>query len=92
MDTIELKPGVAPTPTHLSALVKTMREKKVALIVREQHFDAKTPSWLAEQSGSKVAVIGVMANALPGTETFVKFSETNLRNILKAFGREPKAL
>lgn len=84
VDTIEFKPGVAPTPTHLAELVKKMKEQKVALIVREQQYDAKTPAWLAEQTGAKVAVIGTMANALPGTETFVKLSETNLAHLLEA--------
>ena len=42
--------------------------------MREQQFDAKTPAWLAEQTGAKVAVIGTMANSLPGTETFIKLS------------------
>lgn len=89
VDAVELKPGVAPTPTHLAALVKKMKEQKVPLIVREQHFDAKTPAWLADQTGAKVAVVGVMANALPGADSYVKFCETNLRNLLKALGKEP---
>ena len=84
VDTIELKPGISPTPTHLAELVRKMKEQKVALIVREQQFDAKTPAWLAEQTGAKVAVVGTIANSLPGTETFIKLSETNLRNLLKA--------
>ncbi len=84
VDTIEFKPGVAPTPTHLAELVKKMKEQKVTLIVREQQYDAKTPAWLAEQTGAKVAVIGTMANALPGTETFIKLSETNLNHLLEA--------
>ncbi len=86
-DTIELKPGVAPTPTHLAKLVKEMKEQGVTLIVREQQYDAKTPDWLAAQTGAKVAVIGTMAGALPDTETYVKLSETNLRNLLNALGK-----
>lgn len=88
VDTIELKPGIAPTPTHLAQLVKKMKEQGVGLIVREQQYDHKTPAWLAEQTGAKVAVIGTMANSLPGTETFIKLSETNIRNILKALGKD----
>lgn len=84
VDTIELKPGVAPTPTHLAELVAKMKERKVTLIVREQQYDAKTPAWLAEQTGAKVAVVGTMANSLPGAETFIKLSEANLRSLLKA--------
>ncbi len=88
VDTIELKPGIAPTPTHLAQLVKKMKEQGVALIVREQQYDAKTPAWLAERTGAKVAVIGTMANSLPGTGTFIKLSEANIRNILKALGKD----
>ena len=84
VDTLELKPGVSPTPTHLAVLVKKMKEQAITLIVREQQYDAKTPAWLAEQTGAQVAVIGTMANSLPGTETFIKLSEANLANLLKA--------
>jgi len=90
IDTVELKPGIPPTPTHLASLVKRMKELKVAIIVREQQFDMKLPSWLADQTGAKVAVVATMANALPGTDTFVKFSEANLRSLLKAAGKEPQ--
>ena len=86
VDTLELKPGVAPTPTHLEALVKEMKEKNVKLIVREQQYDAKVCEWLANETGAKIAVIGTMANALPGTETFEKFSEHNIKAILEATG------
>lgn len=83
-DTIELKPGIAPTPTHLAELVRKMKEQRISLIVREQQYDAKTPAWLAEQTGAKVAVVGTMANSLPGTATFIALSEANLKNLLKA--------
>lgn len=86
---VEFKPGVPPTPKHLEQLVKLMLAQDVKLIVREQHFDAKTCDWLAAQTGAKVAVIGVMAKALPGTETFDRFAERNLRAILQAAGKAP---
>ena len=88
IDTVELKPGVAPTPTHLAKLVKKMKEQSVALIVREHQYDAKIPAWLAAQTGAKVAVVGTMANFTPGAETYINFCETNLRNILKASGKD----
>jgi zinc/manganese transport system substrate-binding protein len=87
--TIELKPGVAPTPTHLERLVQLMKQEHVQLIVREQQYDPKTPQWLAENTGAKVATIGTMGKALPDTDTFIKFSERNLRNILDALGKAP---
>lgn len=82
--TIEPKPGVPPTPSHLAALVEEMKAKGVKLIVREQQYDAKTPEWLAEKTGAKVAVIGSMANALPDSASFEKISERNVDALLKA--------
>lgn len=87
--TLELKPGVAPTPTHLEQLVQKMKQEHVALIVREQQYDPKTPQWLAENTGAKVATIGTMAKALPDTDTFIKMSEHNLKAILAAAGKAP---
>jgi len=89
VDTIEVKPGVAPTPAHLARLVEGMKARGVELIVREQQYDAKTPAWLAERTGAKIAVIGTMANSSPGTETYIKLCEANLRSLLKALGKEP---
>jgi ABC-type Zn uptake system ZnuABC Zn-binding protein ZnuA len=87
--TLEPKPGVAPTPTHLEKLVADMKSAGAVLVVREQQYDAKMPAWLAENTGAKVAVIGTMGKALPGTETFIKMSEQNLRSILTALGKAP---
>ncbi len=88
IDTIELKPGIPPTPTHIASLVNAMKAQHVGLIVREQQFEAKTPEWLAQQTGAKIAVIGVMANALPGADTFIKLSEENIKALLRAVGKE----
>jgi zinc/manganese transport system substrate-binding protein len=86
LDTVELKPGVAPTPTHLEALVKEMKAQNVKLIVREQQYEAKTCEWLAEQTGARIAVIGTMANSFPGVDSFEKLSEHNLKALLDAVG------
>lgn len=82
--TIELKPGVAPTPAHLEELVKVMREKKVGIIIQEQQYERRTAAWLAENTGAKVAVIGTMGNWTKGTQTFFDFVEKNLRSISDA--------
>ncbi|OGS42639.1 MAG: hypothetical protein A2506_02150 [Elusimicrobia bacterium RIFOXYD12_FULL_66_9] len=87
--TLEVKPGVAPAPSHLEKLVQLMRQEKVRLIVREQQYAPKLPEWIAEKTGAKVAVIGTMAKALPGTDTYIKMSEHNLKALLDALGAKP---
>jgi len=84
VSTLELKPGVAPTPTHLTELVALMKAQDIKLIVREQQYDPKQCEWLAAQTGAKIAVVGTMAHAFPDTETFIKFSEHNINSLLEA--------
>lgn len=88
IDTIELKPGVPPTPTHLQNLVIEMKQDQVKLIVCEQHFSPESCEWLSGETGAKIAVIGVMGKAFPGTDTWAKFQEHNLKSILKAAGQD----
>jgi len=87
VDTIELKPGVPPTPTHLESLVERMKQEGVKLIVCEQHFSPKSCEWLADKTGAKIAVIGVMANAFPDADSYLKFEEHNLKAVLEAAGK-----
>lgn len=87
IDTVELKPGVAPTPTHLEALVREMKAQGVKILVREQHFEAKTPQWLSDQTGAKIAVIGVMGNSMPETKTWVELMDKNLKDLVAAAGK-----
>lgn len=87
--TLEPKPGVAPGPSHIEKLVGLMKRDGVSIIVREQQYDPKFPRFLADKTGAKIAVIGTMAKALPGTETFIKMSENNLKAILAAAGKAP---
>lgn len=87
--TLEPKPGIAPTPAHLEALVETMKQQHVTLIIREQQYDPKMPEFLASKTGARVAVIATMAKALPGTDTFISLSEHNLQALLNAAEKKP---
>jgi ABC-type Zn uptake system ZnuABC Zn-binding protein ZnuA len=87
VDTVELKPGVPPTPPHLSKLVDEMKAQQVKLVVRESQYSANDADWLAEQTGAKVAVIGVMAHAFADTPTFIAFQEHNIKALLAAIGK-----
>ena len=84
VDTVELKPGVPPTPTHLERLVREMKAQGVRLIVREQHFEAGTVEWLAKQTGARIALIGVMGDSLPDTDSWEKLMDKNLGNVAAA--------
>jgi zinc/manganese transport system substrate-binding protein len=81
---VEPKPGIAPSPSHLEALVKTMRTEKAQLILREVQYSDKTAQWLAAQTGAKVATVAVMGGAFPDSGTYFGMIEHNLKAMREA--------
>jgi zinc/manganese transport system substrate-binding protein len=82
--TVELKPGIASTPTHLEKLAQQMKAEKVPLILREAQYTDKTARWLAQQTGARIAAVATMAGAFPDSSTYFGMIEHNFRAIVDA--------
>lgn len=65
LDTLEPKPGIPPSPTHLTALIPKMRAEHVRLIVIEPYRERSNPDFVAESTGARVVVLPAMP---PATE------------------------
>jgi ABC-type Zn uptake system ZnuABC Zn-binding protein ZnuA len=81
---IELKPGVPPPPAHLSALIKTMRERGARIVVREPHEPQRTPAFVAEKAGAIVVTLAPSVGALPNTGDYLALFDTNIEALAKA--------
>ena len=82
--TVELKPGIAPTPRHLQELAELMKAQQVPLLIHEIQYPSDTAQWLAQQSGAKIADIATMGNAFPDSATYFGMIEHNIRAVLDA--------
>jgi zinc/manganese transport system substrate-binding protein len=80
---IELKPGIEPTPTHLVNLVEKMKQQKVGLVIYGPQSD-RIPRQLASQTGAKAVRLYSTAGGRPETDTYIKFIDYNMRNLLEA--------
>ncbi|MBV9079637.1 MAG: zinc ABC transporter substrate-binding protein, partial [Elusimicrobia bacterium] len=82
--TIELKPGIPPTPRHLEELVPTMKSEKCDLILREVQYSNDTAQWLATQTGAKIATVATMGGAFPDSGTYFGMIDHNIKAVLDA--------
>jgi ABC-type Zn uptake system ZnuABC Zn-binding protein ZnuA len=89
--TIETKPGVPPTASHLEELVAMMKREGVKLVIREIAYEMPLAKTVAERAGARVATISTLAGGLPGTDAYLDFIEANLRALVAAVrsGEEP---
>jgi zinc/manganese transport system substrate-binding protein len=81
--TIEVKPGIPPTPGHLEDLLNAMQRQKVKVIIREISYDPGTAQSLAERTGARVAKISALAGGL-GKPGYFDSIEANLRSLVAA--------
>jgi zinc/manganese transport system substrate-binding protein len=89
VDTIETKPGVPATPSHLEALVDTMKRDQVKLVIREIAYEMPLAETVAERTGAHVATISSMAGGLPGTSGYIDSVEANLQALVDAATAAP---
>ena len=83
LGTIELKPGIEPTPNHLIALTQKMQQEKAQLIIFGPQSD-RFPRQLASQTGATVVRLQSIAGGSPETDTYIKFIDFNLKKLLAA--------
>jgi len=81
--TVEVKPGIEPTPNHLVGLVQRMKEEKAQLIIYGPQSD-RFPRQLASQTGAKPLKLPDMVGGEPEADTYIKMIDYNIRTMLGA--------
>jgi zinc/manganese transport system substrate-binding protein len=69
--TIELKPGIDPTPRHITELIASMKAEHVSIVVREPQFPEKVPSLIAQQTGAALIKLPIMPGGVANTSTYI---------------------
>ena len=69
--TIELKPGIDPTPRHIEELIYTMKSEHVTLVVREPQFPEKVPALIAKETSATLVKLPIMPGGVPDTATYI---------------------
>jgi ABC-type Zn uptake system ZnuABC Zn-binding protein ZnuA len=55
--TVEPKPGIQPSPSHLSDLAQRMKQKNIHLILQANYYQDKFSKLLADKSGARVLTL-----------------------------------
>ena len=84
--TIELKPGIDPTPRHIEQLTAAMKAERVPVVVREPQFPEKVPKRVAEQAGTTMITLPIMPGGVPHTETYITMMDYIVQTMAAAAG------
>ncbi len=82
--TIEIRPGIDPTPAHVADLIERMRQNKVDLVIRELHYPAGLASTVAQSTGAKLVEIPSMVRGVPEAKDYISLIDYNVRTLVNA--------
>lgn len=68
--TLEPKPGIEPSPTHISALVPRIKSENVKLILIETFRSRRTPERVAQETGAKLLVLPESTGGVPQAQDY----------------------
>ena len=83
---IEDRPGIPPSPQHLAALVRTMRERRVKVVLVESWYPTDVPAAVARNAGARVVVVPQSPGATKGTDTYIAHMDALVGAIARALG------
>ncbi len=87
VDTLEPKPGIPPSPTHLAKLIPKMKALGVRLIIVEPNRERQNPEFVAEKTGARVLLLPIMPG---GEETvdYITLIDYSVRRVAGALGTQ----
>jgi zinc/manganese transport system substrate-binding protein len=81
---LEPKPGIPPSPSHLTEVIEKMKAQKIKAIIVEPFHDRKIAEKVASSTGAKVADFAQYPEALPDTDSYVKLIDTLVSRLAAA--------
>lgn len=68
--TIESKPGIPPSPKHVTNLVNMMREKNIRIILAANYFDQRKVKIVANRTDAEAVIVPLYVGGAPGVEDY----------------------
>jgi len=84
VNTIEPKPGIPPSASHVQDLVAQMKAEGVALILVEPNRERKTPAFLAQETGAKVVLVPSMVGGSKEAGDYPALFDSIVKTVLDA--------
>ena len=80
---IEIKPGIEPTPNHIVELVQQIKQEKAQLLIYGAQ-NPRLPQQIASETGIKVVRLYSGGGSQPETDTYIKWIDYTIRTLVQS--------
>jgi zinc/manganese transport system substrate-binding protein len=80
---VELKPGIEPTPNHIVDLVQTIKQEKARLLIYGAQ-NPRVPQQISNETGIKLLRLYSGGGSGPETDSYIKWIDYTVRTLVQA--------
>ena len=82
--TIETKPGIPPSPKHVTELVTMMKDRHIGAILAANYFDKQKVATVADRTGARAVIVPLFVGGAPGIESYFDLVDYWVDNLVVA--------
>ena len=82
--TVEPKPGIPPSPKHVTGLISLMKERNIGIILAANYFDEQKIKTVATRTNAEAVIVPIYVGGADGTEDYFKLVDYWIEGLLKA--------
>jgi len=84
---VEAKPGIPPTPGHVSRLIELMRDHGIGVILAADYFDRRKVESVAERGNAEAVIVPVAPGGNPDVPDYFSLVDQWVNDLATAFSR-----
>lgn len=84
LQTLESKPGIAPSPAHLATVISAMKARRAGVIIVQPYQNRRTAETVARQTNAIVLDISQQPGAIANTDTYFAMMDNLVRTLAAA--------
>jgi ABC-type Zn uptake system ZnuABC Zn-binding protein ZnuA len=81
---VEERPGIPPSPGHLTRLVRRMKDDKVPVLIYAAWNDRALASRVAEEAGAKPLLLAPLVGGVKGVDSYIGTFDYNVKTLAEA--------
>lgn len=85
VDYVEVRPGIAPSPSHVATLIKRMKAEDIRILIREPCYESKIPKFISSKTGASVLTLPVSVEGVTGVNDYFGLFDYIIDNLVTAF-------
>jgi zinc/manganese transport system substrate-binding protein len=89
VETLEPKPGIAPSPAHLVQVINTMQARKTRVILVQPYQNRRTAETVVRQTHAAVLDMPQQPGAIKNITTYVELMDYLVQTLAAALGARP---